>query len=38
LFGFFEVISKNKSLARESLDEQLLLEDSLIRWTSLARQ
>lgn len=38
LFGFFEVISKNKSLARESLDEQLLLEDSLIRWISLARQ
>ncbi len=37
LFGFFEVVSKNKSLARESLDEQLLLEDSLIRWTSLAR-
>lgn len=37
LFGFFEVVSKNKSLARESLDEQLLLEDSLIRWASLAR-
>jgi DNA polymerase-3 subunit delta' len=38
LFGFFEVVSKNKSLARESLDEQLLLEDSLVRWASLARQ
>ncbi len=37
LFGFFEVVSKNKSLARESLDELLLLEDSLIRWTGLAR-
>lgn len=37
LLNYFDVVSKNNDLARESLDEVLLLEDSLIQWARLMR-
>jgi DNA polymerase-3 subunit delta' len=38
LCQFLEVVSRNKALLRESLDELLLVEDSLIHWVKLMRQ
>lgn len=38
LLDYFDVVSRNHDLARESLDEVLLLEDSLIQWAKLMRQ
>lgn len=34
LFDFFEVVSRNRRLCAQSLDEQLLLEEALICWTT----
>lgn len=38
LFRFLETISESRNLAGGPLDEQLLLEDILIRWTRLAQR
>lgn len=34
LFEFFEVVSRNRRLCAQSLDEQLLLEEALLHWTT----
>ena len=34
LFDFFEVVSRNRRLCAQSLDEQLLLEEALLHWTT----
>ena len=34
LFDFFEVVSRNRRLCAQSLDEQLLLEEALMHWAT----
>ena len=38
LFRFAEGVARGRSLLGGTLDEQLLLEDMLIRWTELCRR